>query len=1175
MKKRIISLCIVITLIISMQPQITFSVNATGTEESYAGIYSEENQPYNTLTVHQINEEKVLFTAFWYRLCDISKATAIWNADMNAYVFSTVDTSGKAVGTLSFQDDEAVLNITESNLPYKDAGEYSYALVAKKFTTKELEQIRTELGVPINMDVVITQNDPVYSVAGDRYDEEIGSRYITDVEIHYSDEIIASASVDSVTGEIVFIQKKFSGIPSIIDVTDIEEALLNHWWENDIQAPLGYRFLNDGTVQEYLIDPVTDQVDTEYVSRTFTFELDDNTLRLYYDGYCTEMELIQSANGQYYFYETGFVPSHPDAPEEPMYIYPTTRPLDSGIDAADGSTTETTTTSDFWHSAYYEFISNSEGQNDRYHLFYLNDDNIPELYIKKYGSKGKIICTYSEKITYVELGTGDIKYHDSKNVLDHFSYGYKGTNLDQYYSIENGEFKIIATALNPYDYTSSEFYGKYAWDYTEVSEDEYNSKRNELFPSDGAIEILEYSSDGWCASSGGWLSYDEILDYLSTVEVVPDENTTVVDYARTEWIEQHMEYAASDEYENEIVGGYDNRMMAVFRDALDDEDIKSYETRKAISAILNLDIELSEADMYELIIAEILYGERGQYITEETYNQNLRNSVANVAKVLVNMATSGDTAKEIPADVLDSIKESYELLQTLEFGSEEYGTTYSKFISLLKGNVKDLKSKLKTELAGDAAFTGLGIVIDGAFEQYEALEDILNYINNYVAYQSTSKQTQEVLAYLAVNVLYKYDGLYGVDEFIDELGLWDSMTNWADFQTALVSVMKAMAEYEQEGAAAIAEYAVEREREAGYKFGDKALKSVTVFVVEKAASCIPVINTILLVKNVANVVVSATVILDQIFTNVDEREYALDLLTKAYCISVMLDKTVDDCVDSMSEDDFYSTTVFDESVSIYKKNLLFASGYALKYADMVLANAEEELREYDEGWSVDHLFTSRDDLVAAVTWYSNSYKLLEEQQVDIRAITCHDSNLLYDPLTDEIIYNFEDSRIYIVACPVDVIVTTDSGEQIAYLSGEENQIASGYEFYFHTIRLKDDSGEYIKVAIVPDGYRIELKGTDDGVMHAFVADFTANDVGEVETYFNIPIEKDSEGYFEASTDDTNTSSLVMDQVAYFNMESVEDIPTDSESNDAWVWIAGSIIVCGIILIVILKKKSHK
>ena len=569
----------------------------------------------------------------------------------------------------------------------------------------------------------------------------------------------------------------------------------------------------------------------------------------------------------------------------------------------------------------------------------------------------------------------------------------------------------------------------------------------------------------------------ELLEYLKEQPVKAPNDDLGIDNSqnivRTEWIKQHMEYASSNEYENEIMSGFNNRMLAVFRDALDDEEIASFETRKVISSLLNLDIELSEADMYELILAEILYGDRGQFISEETYNQALRTSYSNIMKALVSVANSGDNAIKIPKDVTENIEELYQLSQTLEFGSEDYGKTCSKFISLLTENVSDLKGKLKTELLGDAAFTGLGIVIDGAFEQYEELEDILSYINNYVAYQSMSKQTQEVFIRLATNVLYYYDGLYGAEEFIGELGLESSLINMADFQTALISVAKAMKEYEQEGAATIAEYAVKREREAGSKFGEKALKSVIVFAVEKGASCVPVVNTIVLAKNIVSTGLSISDILDQIFTNVEKREYALDMLTKAYCISVMLDITVDDCADCMSADDFYSTTVFDEAVSIYKKNLLFASAYALKYADMMLENAIDDLEEYDDDWN--YLFTNRDKLVATVEWYRNSYKLLEEQQIKIQQISCHDSNLHYEPLTDEIISNFKDSRIYVVACPVDVVVTTDTGEQIAYLSGIENQIVSGYEFYFHTIKLGEDSEEYIKVVIVPDKYKIELK----------------------------------------------------------------------------------------------------
>ena len=156
-----------------------------------------------------------------------------------------------------------------------------------------------------------------------------------------------------------------------------------------------------------------------------------------------------------------------------------------------------------------------------------------------------------------------------------------------------------------------------------------------------------------------------------------------------------------------------------------------------------------------------------------------------------------------------------------------------------------------------------------------------------------------------------------------------------------------------------------------------------------------------------------------------------------------------------------------------------------------------------------------------------------------------------------------------------VVVKNEAGEQIAYLSGESDQVAEGYGFYFHTIKVTADSDEYIKVAIVPDNYQIELVGTDDGTMNAFVADFTTDEVGEVETYFNVPVKKNSVGSFETATDGSDSTALVMDEVVYFNMESSEDIPAETNGNNQWIWILGGVAVTVIALFLLLRKKNHK
>lgn len=131
--------------------------------------------------------------------------------------------------------------------------------------------------------------------------------------------------------------------------------------------------------------------------------------------------------------------------------------------------------------------------------------------------------------------------------------------------------------------------------------------------------------------------------------------------------------------------------------------------------------------------------------------------------------------------------------------------------------------------------------------------------------------------------------------------------------------------------------------------------------------------------------------------------------------------------------------------------------------------------------------------------------------------------------------------------------------------------------------MGENSDEYIKVAIVPDKYKIELKGTSKGRMDAFVADFSIDSVDNAETYFNIPITEGSEGYFETETKDGYTNALMMNQIVYSNMEQIEDlpneietdaVPNESSDNSIYFWIISGIVVCFSLLTFIKKKKSY-
>lgn len=800
----------------------------------------------------------------------------------------------------------------------------------------------------------------------------------------------------------------------------------------------------------------------------------------------------------------------------------------------------------------YDDLTVEDQQKCRGLLYDLNGDNTVELILRlkdEYSFSYEVWSIADEKAVCVNepffwgswsrMWLSHLEGHKALVYQDLFTGSGAAGEIITVYTFDEIPYKESCTLeyANNFDIdTPDEIGDYYSINGSTVSKNEYEKQLSIV--TDGIeLFVAETQYEG--------LSLSELLNYLNKEIILTSQ-----DYAREKWIKQHIEYAVSDAYSEEIISGFDPLTLSMFRDALNDGDVESFEARKRLVSYLNLDVEISESEMFEFLIAEILYGEAGGQATEKIYNQNLYRELEKYAKMFADSAQQINATKKLPADVKKNLLDLYELLQTLEKGSPEYSNTLSTFFSQINENAGSLVDNWKTDLLGDATFAGVGIIINGAFEQYDALEDIAYYLANYAAYKTTSQQTQEVLMRLSVNVFINYDGIYGVDQLISELGLESAWVNWSDFQTALVSVLDSLEMSEQDIALAVAEFAANRQIEANEKFTTKATTTVSVFVVEKLLGCVPIMKTILLAKDLLSAGVSATIYFDMVSSNVDEREYALDMLIKTYCISVMLDYTVEDCAESMNEKDFNSTLVFDEAVSIYKRNLLLASNYATLYSTLSLQDALSDLELYDSGDFIDRLFKNRDKLVQAVTDYSNSLKLLEEQREKILAISCHDSALQYNTESQEIINNFQDSRIHVVACPVDVIVKTDAGEQIAYLSGTKNEISSGYEFYFHTVKLSDESDEYLKVAIVPDNYQIELLGTGDGMMNVFVTDFSTESTGAVETYFGIPVEKDSVGYFEYNPNSENADNLIMDQASYSNMEDISDISaalTDSFS----------------------------
>lgn len=159
------------------------------------GIYAQDGSDYNTLTVHETDGQTLEFTAFWYRIADIYHAIAEVNGNAAAFEYIGPDVNWQAAGTLqSPSENTIVLTISDSTHEYINTGEYRYSLIGKIFSDAELKAISAALNVPADLDAEITQGEPGYW--------EGGGIYRTPIDIYYNGELIAGASVNSLTGEI-------------------------------------------------------------------------------------------------------------------------------------------------------------------------------------------------------------------------------------------------------------------------------------------------------------------------------------------------------------------------------------------------------------------------------------------------------------------------------------------------------------------------------------------------------------------------------------------------------------------------------------------------------------------------------------------------------------------------------------------------------------------------------------------------------------------------------------------------------------------------------------------------------------------------------------------------------------------------------------------------------------
>ena len=156
----------------------------------------------------------------------------------------------------------------------------------------------------------------------------------------------------------------------------------------------------------------------------------------------------------------------------------------------------------------YEYDYSNYGY-DEFYFIYLDNDNIPELYMSGFHAAGGRMCTVKgnnmNSVMTTSLSTGMICY-TPKGGRFISSGGIQGYYYDNMYSLINGEFYLYASGefFETHNSYSDDFYYSYTWDGKNVSERDYNAWISEfLYYQPG--DSIDYGSD---------MSYYEVVEFL-------------------------------------------------------------------------------------------------------------------------------------------------------------------------------------------------------------------------------------------------------------------------------------------------------------------------------------------------------------------------------------------------------------------------------------------------------------------------------------------------------------------------------------------------------------------------------------------------------------------------------------------------------------------------------------
>ena len=611
---------------------------------------------------------------------------------------------------------------------------------------------------------------------------------------------------------------------------------------------------------------------------------------------------------------------------------------------------------------------------------------------------------------------------------------------------------------------------------------------------------------------------------------------------RKEWVNKHVAYASSELYKSTVKQCFNGALGNALSDIKGNGSITAYNTLDSINSILDFNLDLTDVEEYELLLAQILFSRTGTTTIDEIYDEYLSSNIITICEFLL---------ENVPEMATPEIKKQIEKLKGLSKSDTQYSKILNQIFSEFN-NYDDLNFGKECIEAFDSA--GLNFAANFLSSEIENATDTLSQAIVYMAageaYCNTVTSFGDMLIALRKRIAIPSDNplfepYSSNDKIVNErmlrtvLGISDDPLNTPIYLSALATAIEnfytQLEAYKTGKAKTVADNAM-------VTFVEGTASNLVNAELEVALSlfeCLPVVKEFTAIKALFN----GTQFAMDVFTSIDDRAYLVPMVMRLCGIAYIHYLTVDDLAKSANSwgEAYYplpvglvfdenrqygQATLFDEAIQTHKAIWEVAMVYAKEYYATYLNSK----------------------LIAPTSKIQISYKILElnkQKELLSKNICCH-GEFLDNGISNNPYYNTKAFKIYTFTCPVEITVKNENNEIIAVVSNSVIDIMEGYEQFFYITETENDSDDYIKIFLVPEEYEITLTGSDTGTMNVYVSSLIEESLGETQAFMDVPLTPQTTGYF-SKTDTETDISLVVDEVEYLPVDDPDKIPNDNTS----------------------------